>query len=166
MYCQNCGKHTEFHGQSCSVCGLPWGKTQKYAGFWVRFLAYIIDNICSYVIGFIAGFIIGLLLGLAGFGADSAVRSLANILVEFLISWFYYALLESSSCQATFGKKVLGLVVTDTFGNRITFGKATCRYFGKVISALILCIGYIMIGLTQKKQGLHDKMAGTLVVKK
>ncbi len=60
----------------------------------------------------------------------------------------------------------LGIKVTDLNGHRIGFGKATGRYFGKIISAMILFIGFLMIGFTKKKQGLHDMMAGCLVVNK
>jgi uncharacterized RDD family membrane protein YckC len=74
--------------------------------------------------------------------------------------------MESSARQATLGKMALGIVVTDLDGNRIGFGRATGRYFAKILSALILLIGFIMAAFTQKKQGLHDIIAGTLVVKK
>ena len=78
----------------------------------------------------------------------------------------YFAFMESSARQATLGKQALGIIVTDLNGNRIYFGKATARYFGKFISGLILGIGYIMAGFTEKKQALHDMMARCLVVKK
>ena len=74
--------------------------------------------------------------------------------------------MEASSKQGTLGKMVLGIIVTDEAGNRISFGRATGRYFGKILSSLILLIGYIMIAFTKKKQGLHDLLASTLVVKK
>jgi len=85
--------------------------------------------------------------------------------VSLLVTWLYYALCESSSWQGTVGKKVVGLRVTDLNGNRISFGKATGRHFGKIVSALILGIGFIMIAFTEQKQGLHDILAGTLVLK-
>jgi hypothetical protein len=72
--------------------------------------------------------------------------------------------MESSTKQGTLGKMALGIKVTDLNGNRIDFSKASGRYFGKIISSIILCIGYIMVAFTQKKQGLHDIMAGCLVV--
>jgi uncharacterized RDD family membrane protein YckC len=80
--------------------------------------------------------------------------------------WLYFALMESSSKQGTLGKMALSIMVTDVNGNRITFGRATGRYFGKFLSGLILYIGYIMVAFTEKKQGLHDMIAGTLVVNK
>jgi len=79
--------------------------------------------------------------------------------------WLYFSLCESSSWQGTVGKKVLGLRVTDMNGHRIGFGKATGRYFGKILSGLILGVGFIMIAFSEQKQGLHDMLAGTLVVK-
>lgn len=85
--------------------------------------------------------------------------------VSLLVTWLYYALCESSSWQGTVGKKVCGLRVTDMNGSQINFGKATGRHFGKILSGLILGIGFIMIAFTEQKQGLHDIMAGTLVLR-
>lgn len=73
---------------------------------------------------------------------------------------------ESSPKQATLGKQALGIYVTDLDGNQITFLKATLRYFAKILSTLILFIGYIMVAFTEKRQGLHDMIAGTLVLKR
>lgn len=83
-----------------------------------------------------------------------------------LVSWLYYAIMESSSKQGTLGKMATGLKVTDLNGNRISFGRASGRYFGRILSGIILDIGFLMIAFTQKKQGLHDMIAETLVVKK
>lgn len=80
--------------------------------------------------------------------------------------WLYFALMESSGQQGTIGKMALGIKVTDMNGNRIGFGRATGRYFGKIISSLTLTIGYIMAGFTQQKQALHDIIAGCLVINK
>jgi uncharacterized RDD family membrane protein YckC len=86
--------------------------------------------------------------------------------IRMVLNWLYYALLESSTWQATLGKKALGLEVTDVEGRRISFGRASGRFFAKIISALILFIGFIMAGFTEKKQALHDIIAGTLVIRK
>ena len=86
--------------------------------------------------------------------------------VSFLVNWLYFALLESSTRQATLGKQALGLYVTDTEGQRLSFVKATLRYFGKIISSLTIGIGYIMAAFTARKQALHDFIAGTLVLRK
>lgn len=78
--------------------------------------------------------------------------------------WLYFALMESSSKQATLGKMAYGIRVTDLEGNRISFGQASTRYFSKFLSVLILFYGFIMILRNDKRQGLHDKIAKTVVV--
>lgn len=144
----------------------------EYAGFWLRVVAAIIDIIASAFAGAILGGCIGGLIG--GFmGVNhaspveirEAVQPVARI-AGTIAGWLYFALMESSATQATLGKMALGLRVTDLEGRRIGFGRATGRYFGKYISAIILGIGFIMAGFTERKQALHDIMAGTLVVKK
>lgn len=80
-------------------------------------------------------------------------------------SWLYFSIMESSKAQATIGKMALSLKVTDMEGNRISFGRATGRFFGKFISEIILMIGFMMAGWTEKKQALHDMMADTLVIR-
>jgi uncharacterized RDD family membrane protein YckC len=82
-----------------------------------------------------------------------------------LVNWLYAALLESSSHQATLGKMALGLKVTDLEGRRISFVRATGRHFAKILSGMVLFIGFIMVGFTRRKQGLHDMVAGTLVIR-
>ena len=89
----------------------------------------------------------------------------ALILVNVAAGWLYYSLMESSKTQATLGKMALSLKVTDLEGNKISFGRATGRYFGKIISGMIMMIGYILAGITEKKQALHDMMAGCLVIR-
>jgi uncharacterized RDD family membrane protein YckC len=127
----------------------------QYAGFWLRFLAVVIDTLIFALSGIILGFIVGTMGGSA--------KSLD--IPFFVVNWLYYALLESSPKQATIGKMVLGVYVTDLSGNRISFGRATGRYFAKIISGIILCVGYIMAAFTGKKQALHDIISSTLVVK-
>jgi uncharacterized RDD family membrane protein YckC len=89
---------------------------------------------------------------------------LGNI-VGVILGWLYFALMESSSRQGTLGKMALGIKVTDLSGNAISFGRATVRHFGKILSTIILLAGYLMVAFTAKKQGLHDMIAGCLVVK-
>jgi len=161
-----------------------------YAGFWIRVVAYIIDAIIISVIMGIVYFVLTA-IGIIDF---SAVMEVANdpsvqaggepdpaavmaasqgmmrnmgivYLVAFLLAWLYEALLTSSSMQATPGKMAFGLRVTTADGERIGFGRATGRYFGKIVSGIILYIGFIMIAFTERKQGLHDMMASTLVVR-
>ena len=142
-----------------------------YAGFLKRVAAYIIDVLVLVIPNFIIGFIVGFILAvnakteieleIALAGADALIN-----IISFLIGWIYFAAMESSSKQATLGKLALGIKVTDYDGNKISFGKATGRFFGKILSGIIFCIGFIMVAFTNKKQGLHDLMAGTLVVNK
>ncbi len=88
------------------------------------------------------------------------------VLVSLAGSWLYYAYFESSDWQASVGKKVMNLVVTDIDGNRVSFGRASGRYFAKIVSSLIpLGIGYILAGVTEKKQALHDMIANCLVLR-
>jgi uncharacterized RDD family membrane protein YckC len=80
--------------------------------------------------------------------------------------WLYHAYFESSDWQGTVGKKVLNLIVTDLQGNRISFARASGRFFAKIISGLIpFGIGYILAGITEKKQALHDMIASCLVLR-
>jgi uncharacterized RDD family membrane protein YckC len=130
----------------------------QYASFGKRFLAALLDGVILSIINILVGFVLGLILGDAG----TQVGSLVGI----LIAWLYYAYQESSDKQATIGKQALKIVVTDLEGKRIDFVKATIRYFSKIISSLILLIGYIMAAFTEKKQALHDIIAGTLVLEK
>jgi uncharacterized RDD family membrane protein YckC len=82
------------------------------------------------------------------------------------VRWLYYALSESSSWQGTLGKKMLNLTVTDLSGQPISFARASGRYFAKFITNLIpLAIGYILAGFTEKKQAIHDMIAGCLVLR-
>jgi uncharacterized RDD family membrane protein YckC len=115
--------------------------------------------------------LIALFAGLAG-GAVSMpgmgvhlVRFVISFAFSTLVNWIYEAALESSSHQATLGKMALGLKVTDTEGRQISFARASGRHFAKILSGMILLIGYIMAGFTERKQALHDVIAGTLVVR-
>ena len=85
-------------------------------------------------------------------------------IVIVIIPWLYYAGFESSRSQATPGKLLMRIVVTDLDGNKPSFARVTLRHFAKFISALIIFIGFLMIGLTKNRQGLHDKIAGCLVL--
>jgi uncharacterized RDD family membrane protein YckC len=205
VYCSKCGAAMADGAAFCSTCGQrvpvapivagPPVATQaqagvpayaavprvEYAGFWMRFLAYLIDSV---VMSF--GFVLILvpLIFLTGLGEilsrihpDEELNEAGIFLiiaVIFLVSivalavtWLYHAWMESSEWQATIGKKALGLVVTDMAGQRITFGRATGRHFGKIITNLVpLLIGYIMAGFTEKKQALHDMIAGCLVLRR
>jgi uncharacterized RDD family membrane protein YckC len=134
--------------------------TTIYAGFWRRVAAVIIDGLILAIVE------VPLNIGVAPDAwSQSPSRASTAYTISTLISWLYYSLMESSARQATVGKMALGIMVTDTDGHRITFGRATGRYFAKILSGLILGIGFLMAAFTQKKQALHDILASTLVVK-
>jgi uncharacterized RDD family membrane protein YckC len=123
--------------------------SRTYGGFWIRVLASLIDS---------------LLLLLPSYALQRTLGPYGGLAAG-VLDWLYYAFMESSVNQATFGKMACGLAVTDTDGNRISFGRATGRYFAKILSALTLGIGFAMVGWTRQKRGLHDFVAGTLVVR-
>jgi uncharacterized RDD family membrane protein YckC len=154
----------------------------EYAGFWLRFVAYLIDGFVSglaFLILLIPLFILtgaGAALSKIGSGEDinndvAALLSIGFLFgffgIIFLVSWLYHALSESSSWQATLGKKMLNLKVTDMTGQPISFGRASGRFFAKIVSGMIpLMIGYIIAGFTEKKQAIHDMIASCLVLRK
>ncbi len=172
LYCNKCGTTNSVEAQFCSRCGsalnpLPAAQSPAaavaaacpytpvgaaavgYGGFWIRVVAFIIDGIIVRAVAWPFSMIFGL-------------GGLAGMLVVFG-SWLYEAFMLSSPYQATLGKMIFGMKVTDLSGNRISFARATGRHFAKWLSGMILGVGYIMVGFTERKQGLHDMLAGTLV---
>lgn len=133
-----------------------------HGGFWKRLLAYLIDWIILIVLSIVV-VLFGVVLLVAGGVSEEWAGPFGN-LVGLLVGWLYYALCESSDWQATPGKRILGMKVVDMQGRRIGFWRATARHFGKILSTLTLFIGFVMIAFTREKQGLHDIMAGCLVI--
>ena len=150
----------------------------SYGGFWKRLAAYILDWIILTIFSIIMlivfsasfGVLFGSALSVETFeeGNEAALLglTLGADLLTFAIAWLYYAGMESSSKQATFGKLALGMKVTRLNGERISFLRASVRFFSKLLSVLLFLIGFIMIAFTEKKQGLHDMIAGVVVVNK
>lgn len=128
------------------------------AGFLLRAGAYIIDAILIGAINFVIGMIVGAIL-------PESIAGIIGGVIGFIIGLGYFAYMESSEKQATFGKQALNIKVTDMEGGRISTGNAVVRYLSKILSALILMIGFLMVLFTERKQGLHDIIAKTLVVK-
>lgn len=143
----------------------PMAALGGHPGFWMRVAAHIIDAILMGIAGAVVGAVIGFSMAAGGNSAQGEIELAAN-LVGIVLNWLYYAFMESSASQATLGKKALGIVVTDLHGRRITFARASGRYFGQIVSALTLCIGYMMCGWTERKQCLHDMMASCLLYRK
>jgi uncharacterized RDD family membrane protein YckC len=140
-----------------------------YAGFWVRFGAILIDTVVIGLGAVILGIISGIVVALVSPDAlDNPASDWFGILANLgqsIVSVAYYVFMHSSSKQATLGKMALGLKVTDLDGERIGVGKSFLRMIGTIVSAVLLMIGYLMVAFTERKQGLHDKIAGTLVVR-
>lgn len=174
MYCSQCGQQNSPHAHFCASCGYAasqmthsgaiaaealyereFPRPRSYAGFWIRVVAALIDAVVLFVIQFT------LSLFLIGLGDEG----IATNLVSILIGLMYAAGLESSNWQGTLGKKILGLKVCDEHGDRISFGRAAGRHFGKVLSGCLLFIGFLMVAFSERKQGLHDYIAKTLVVR-
>jgi uncharacterized RDD family membrane protein YckC len=205
IFCSKCGAQNSAMAQSCQNCGLTLSSnlapTQAaaparayaaappvayvaapatpYGGFWMRFLAHLIDHV---ILGAVAAplFFIMVLPAIIRIAHEAEqnqeqpspeliVTILSSVFVyvalAFVGQWLYEALLTSSSWQGTIGKRVLRLKVVDEGGNRIGFGRATGRFFAKILSSMFFCIGFIMIGFTERKRGLHDMLASTVVMK-
>lgn len=192
IFCNKCGAPNTAGAQFCSRCGtgmagavapapvttqppvpyaapIPQASGAAYGGFWIRVVASIVDAIVVRAVVAPIGFMFGGMSLLGGMGHGFPHTGFAllgggvTIVLVLAGQWLYEAFLESSSYQATLGKMIFGMKVTDLNGNRISFARATGRHFAKIVSGLVMCIGLIMVGLTERKQGLHDLMAGTLV---
>jgi uncharacterized RDD family membrane protein YckC len=157
--------------------------TVQYAGFWLRVVAYLIDSVVM-GLAFMALFIpfamlTGLTAVLGNIHPGDDPRNVGAVLggtfflglftvacLGFLGAWLYHAKMESSSWQATLGKKALNLRVTDLYGAPVSFNRATGRHFAKLITGLIpLGVGFMLAGLTERRQALHDMIASCLVLR-
>ena len=128
----------------------------RKAGFWVRFVAYIIDAI---IVGVVLGVLSGILS--AAMGAERAAGVIS--IISLVVSVAYYVYFWTTSGQ-TIGQKVMGLRVIRTDGSTLTVGNAVMRMIGIAISSAVLFIGLIWVAFDANKQGWHDKIAGTYVV--
>ncbi len=132
-----------------------------YAGFWRRWVAFVIDSIA---LNMFFGAVFFIVIRMFSHPEIWVWLQLYGSLFGIIMSWLYFALMESSTQQATVGKRAMNIVVTDLEGNQISFGRATGRYFARYISSAILLIGYIMAAFTAKKQALHDIITSCLVI--
>jgi len=158
-------------------------QTKRYAGFWIRFAAYLLDSIIVGIpLTIIMGAVFFLMFSTSGLFAvlsdptamegDISVQQITTILVAyalfflltFIVTVAYYAGMHASKWQATVGKKLLRIKVTDLNGSRISFWRALGRLLSMSFISSILCIGYIIAAFTEKKQSLHDLMVGTVVI--
>ena len=177
MFCGNCGKRISKDSKFCSFCGKSTGlaksedfETKKgtvekeFAGFWIRFLAYIIDYIIILIGAVIILFVIWTIFPEINSFSNEELEGLGTF-IGFLVFAFYFWI-GTSVHQTTIGKRVLKLKVISSDENKVSWGKGFMReILGKFLSSLLLGIGYLMIAFTKEKQGLHDIIAGTYVVK-
>jgi len=210
MFCSKCGANVTDGAAFCSACGQPISAVtpvgvapvqpapglpapyaaspplapilpSPYAGFWLRVVAHLIDDL---LLGIGFGILVLIAVAIVGVGSlrtmiegmngedpqipAAMISAIIFVgLASMLLAWIYNAGMESSRHQGTLGKMALGLIVTDSQGRPIGFGHATGRYFAKLITGLIpLGIGYAMAGFTEKKQALHDMIAGCLVLRR
>lgn len=189
QFCQNCGL-TLATGLAAAQAAAPArayaqqpvvyapAASTAYSGFWIRVLAFILDRIVVGVAAapFYFALVLPSLLRIIHEAQNNDEPSPEMIfsiiggasmflILVFMGYWLYEALLTASSWQGTIGKRVLRLKVTDEAGNRISFGRSTGRFFAKILSYATLWIGFIMVAFTDKKRGLHDILAGTVVVR-
>ncbi|MFV8835368.1 RDD family protein [Aquisalimonas sp.] len=184
MFCSQCGTANPDDARFCEQCGAPLDPEERrlvaqetgffgdgpaagiaYGGFWRRVAAALVDMLVL----ILPLTILQLLLAPASLAGDQPPGAGAFWTwwdtMNLAVGWLYWAGMHSSSYQATVGKMLMGMKVTDLQGERISFARATGRYFAEILSGLLLMIGYIMVAFTRRKQGLHDKIAGTLVVR-
>ena len=170
-FCLNCGASLAKGDQTpyqppASHQAPPMAAEFLYAGFWKRFFAYLIDGI---IINFLMFLVV-----IWGLGKSAAMNDptamMSSISLYFfgyyLVVWMYFALLESSSKQATIGKRALGIKVTDLAGQPLSFMHAAGRQLAGVVSSMTFLIGYLMAAITGRKQALHDMIASAVVVNK
>jgi uncharacterized RDD family membrane protein YckC len=194
LVCHKCGQALPDGADNCPYCGEPvkgsstgapgpesglpatatpaLRRSAIYAGFWIRGLAYLIDWFLIAIVS--VSVILAPLIGLGAVPADASFawfmalnrQTIAIRLLIFMLSWLYFASLESSAWQATIAKKALGLVVTDLEGRRISFTRASYRYLAKLVFGTIFYFGFLFATFTPRKQALHDILAKCLVLKK
>lgn len=177
VYCMNCGRPTPANEivpiggrRICASCkpmvlqqmregGVGAGQ-HRYAGFWIRFAAVIVDTI-------VVGVASGVLGAAAGFGLAIRADGAAFLLVQLLsvLGAILYEVSMIASYGATVGKMALGLKVIRAQGGELGLGISAGRYFAKFVSGLILMIGYLMAGWDPEKRALHDRICDTRVIK-
>ncbi len=169
MFCSHCGAANVDGSNFCAGCGAllapaPSGGTafsrapgtpavviRHYAGFWRRFAAIFLDGLIVGCGSLAVAVVVGLLATVSG--ADFATGAAAGYYLAYLAGfWLYFALQESSSLQATIGKRALGIFVTDTEGQRISFGRATGRVFAKLLNTMTIGVGWLLAAFTAERR--------------
>lgn len=194
IFCNQCGQAVNAAASFCTRCGgsvAPAGAAVSsisvppsavaarvpaaagYAGFWIRFLAVLIDAVILFAVMTPVRLVLHAPMGIMaasrhdGFNPFMFLPFIGlSMFISVVVNWLYEAYFLSSERQATLGKMALGITVTDTGGQRLSFGQATLRHFAKWLSGLTLLVGYIIAAFTERKQALHDLIAGTVVLRR
>lgn len=180
VHCNQCGLASTSDAGFCQRCGakLPafapaplFDLSQpRYAGFWIRFVAALIDMIVLFTVLHLCTMLVGSYITISRLDNGlSAAKMLAmqrsmRAVFSFLLSGLYRAGMESSEYQGTLGKLAMRIKVTDLAYQRLSLADATKRYLARFVSILTLGIGFIMAGFNNQKQALHDKLAETFVL--
>lgn len=165
--CFRCGSEVAATWNYCDQCGVR-SPSRRNAGFWVRAVAFGIDMAVVSVGATVLLTPVAVAVQASAADAvalrqtEAGFEALATFAV-LILQWLYFAVLESSSAQATVGKRLLGLRVVDARGRRLSFQRAHFRYLARIPSAALAGLGYLMVGIARSKRGLHDRLAGTQV---
>lgn len=173
MRCAKCGYTTEYDFMSCPICtahtdssrGINPATSEK-GGFWIRLLAFIVDNLVILFLSRIAGYAVklgGRTIDLPEDGIESLTETFDYYIVIFLIG-FYFTFFIGWTGQ-TIGKMLLGLKVVNIAGKPVGYGRAFLRYIGYHICFLTIGLGFLLIAVDRNKRGLHDFLAGTCVIR-
>jgi len=193
IFCNQCGQAVNAAASFCTRCGGPVAPAgaavssvavppsavlagvpaARYAGFWIRFLAVLIDGLILFAVMTPVRLVLHAPMGLMAASGHSGFNPFMmlpfiglSMLISVAANWVYEAYFLSSERQATLGKIALGITVTDVRGQSLSFGQATLRHFATWLSGLTLLIGYIIVAFTERKQALHDLIAGTVVLRR
>lgn len=140
-----------------------------YAGFWIRFVAKIVDGLILTVINMLINFAVGAVLTTNVSNPEDFSAAMVPVLINGLLNWavnIFYVVWFVGKHAATPGKMICGLKIVTPDGGRVSYLRALGRAFAEILSSIILCIGYIMAGFDSEKRALHDRICSTRVIKK
>lgn len=176
MRCPRCG-YTSYEFETCPRCEILFEYTHKRdihdipkGGFWIRLVAYIFDNIFIFIGASILTLMAAFGAGLGGIlkGMDpeemEEIAAVFSMVIGIIFGPAYFTFFTGLEGQ-TLGKRIMGLRVVSTTGERIGYGRALLRYLGYYISFIPFGLGFIMIGISKRKRGFHDIIAGTYVIR-
>ena len=173
--CARCRHRNDADSTFCVNCGLPFEGEQvvsraddptigpngaPYQGFWIRVVALLIDYIVLYIT------FIGILAIFGQLEAYFATDDWTQYDTYYGLLFVLYNVVLVGSFGATLGKYIVGIRIVQGDGSRVGYGRALARYLATFLSGLLLGIGFLMVAFSQKKRGLHDVIADTIVVKR